>query len=177
MSNSIPIGYCQCGCGQKTIVNPFNDRKAGYVKGVPRKYVRGHQFRKIRYTVDDQTGCWHWQGRINEQGYGLTSINGKNKVPAHRFIYERHKGVVPNGLELDHLCRVRDCVNPDHLEPVTHLENSRRGANSKLTVQTADEIRALYSTGQYSQRTLATRYGITQTTIWQVVSNGKWCRC
>jgi hypothetical protein len=72
--------------------------------------------------------CWIWVGGHNSDGYGAFSLGGRGKNgPAHRFAYELLIGPVAVGLELDHLCRVPDCVNPAHLEPVTHAENTRRG--------------------------------------------------
>ena len=71
------------------------------------------------------TGCIEWIGILDWHGYGVINIGRKPKR-AHRFIYERIKGPIPIGLELDHLCRNKACVNPDHLEPVTHRENMLR---------------------------------------------------
>jgi hypothetical protein len=70
-------------------------------------------------------GCWIWLGNLREDGYGVIKRDGQTKG-VHRLMYERHVGPIPEGLEIDHLCRVRSCVNPEHLEPVTHLENMRR---------------------------------------------------
>ncbi|MGA5354024.1 HNH endonuclease signature motif containing protein [Streptomyces thermodiastaticus] len=70
--------------------------------------------------------CWIWQAATNRKGYGIFSVNGGSTL-AHRFSYELHVGPIPDGLELDHRCRVRACSNPAHLEPVTHAENVRRG--------------------------------------------------
>ncbi len=72
------------------------------------------------------TPCIEWTGTRNEKGYGRRSIGGK-MVGAHRVAYETAKGIIPDGLEIDHLCRNPGCVNPDHLEAVTHSENCLRG--------------------------------------------------
>jgi hypothetical protein len=74
---------------------------------------------------DDYIGCWNWTGSVNEKGYGRLSVNGKPRR-AHRLAYEHMIGEIPQGLELDHLCKNRRCVNPWHLEPVTHLVNVAR---------------------------------------------------
>lgn len=70
--------------------------------------------------------CWLWTGARQPNGYGRFKADGRTMM-AHRFAYERARGPVPIGLELDHVCRTRHCVNPDHLEPVTPRENIRRG--------------------------------------------------
>lgn len=75
----------------------------------------------------DSFGCWVFEGNRNTGGYGLVSGHrGVHPGPAHRIMYEHFSGPVPEGLELDHLCRNPSCVNPDHLEAVTHQENVRR---------------------------------------------------
>ena len=70
--------------------------------------------------------CWIWTGIPNAHGYGRIMYGGV-RYCAHRWIYMLLVGKVPDGLELDHLCRVKRCVSPLHLEAVTHLENIRRG--------------------------------------------------
>lgn len=70
--------------------------------------------------------CWVWTAGLHQSGYGRFYVGGK-RVKAHRFAYESEIGPVPEGLELDHLCRNLRCVRPDHLEAVTHQENVRRG--------------------------------------------------
>lgn len=79
------------------------------------------------------SGCIEWIGGTNGVGYGSfyagrASGDETGRVYAHRWSYEYHVGPIPEGLHLDHLCRNRACVNPDHLEPVTNRENLLRGA-------------------------------------------------
>lgn len=78
-------------------------------------------------------GCWIWQGSKNKGGYGLSFIfenNQSRTIFAHRLSYEVFIGVIPKGLVIDHLCRNRSCINPEHLEPVTVKINTNRGIGS-----------------------------------------------
>jgi hypothetical protein len=77
-----------------------------------------------KYSLPEpNTGCLIWLGKIDKYGYGSVWFNGKQQL-AHRVAYETAIGPIPD--QLDHLCRVRCCVNPDHLEPVSGSENMRR---------------------------------------------------
>jgi hypothetical protein len=69
----------------------------------------------------DPAGCWLFTGAVSSNGYGAIRNRG-----AHRWFYEHYVGPIPAGLQIDHLCRVKRCVNPAHLEPVTAQENVRR---------------------------------------------------
>jgi len=69
--------------------------------------------------------CWLWQGTTDRNGYGYVGVHGRT-IPVHRVVYEFFVGTVPDGLEIDHLCRRRNCINPFHLRPVTHEENMAR---------------------------------------------------
>jgi hypothetical protein len=71
-------------------------------------------------------GCWEWIGAISDVGYGKMGHVGKCAY-AHRLAYEHYVGPIPEGLVIDHLCRNRSCVNPDHMEPVSHRINLLRG--------------------------------------------------
>ena len=71
------------------------------------------------------SACWLWVGSRQSMGYGNLSFGGRHQL-AHRVAYQLGVGAIPDGLELDHLCRVLRCVNPAHLEPVTRQENLRR---------------------------------------------------
>lgn len=76
----------------------------------------------------DESGCWLWTAALHATGYGKFGVwKIRRTVGAHRYAYEHLIGPVPAGLQLDHLCRVRHCINPLHLEPVTHRENGLRG--------------------------------------------------
>lgn len=75
--------------------------------------------------VVDEAGCWIWQGAPGLNGYGRMSV-GDVLQYVHRLSYAQHVGPIPDGLTIDHLCRVRLCINPAHLEPVTREENTRR---------------------------------------------------
>ena len=76
--------------------------------------------------VTQQGDCWVWTGYITGDGYGWAGVNGKS-AHAHRLSYEQMVGEIPEGLQLDHLCRNRPCVNPYHVEPVTPRVNTMRG--------------------------------------------------
>ena len=82
-----------------------------------------------------ESGCWVWEGYITTKGYGELCRKrgpGHGTRRVHRIVYELLRGPIPAGLELDHLCRVRCCVNPDHLEIVTTRENTLRGKSPTI---------------------------------------------
>lgn len=85
--------------------------------------------RKI--SIDSVTGCWKWTGYIKSNGYGTVGIGTREqgKDHAHRFVYSRLVASIPEGLEIDHLCRNRSCVNPTHMRLVSHAENMRVARN------------------------------------------------
>jgi hypothetical protein len=84
--------------------------------------------RWLARTVEDENGCWLWRGAKFATGYGAIGYKGSTTV-AHRVIYRVMVSELPRSLDLDHLCRVRLCVNPYHLEPVTRSINLTRGAH------------------------------------------------
>jgi hypothetical protein len=79
--------------------------------------------------IEKTNNCWNWTGSVND-GYGQFWY--KKRVSAHRFSYELFKETIPQGLQLDHLCRNRKCVNPEHLEAVTTQINTVRGLTGKI---------------------------------------------
>ena len=92
---------------------------------------------EARVHPEPNSGCWLWRGCLDPAGYGALGGRRRGRTTmrhyAHRLAYEHFVGPIPEGLELDHLCRTRSCCNPAHLEPVTHAENMRRGALAQRT--------------------------------------------
>lgn len=123
---------------------------------------------KVRIEDD---GCWVWTANLNN-GYGNFSFGGKTRK-AYRFAYEALAGQVESGLSLDHLCRNRGCVNPNHLEPVTQRENVYRGAQAKLTMEKAREIRARIAGGE-TAAPLSREYGVSLQVIWEISEDRTW---
>lgn len=111
---------------QRTRRNQLRRATMGYMKIPVPAEIRFHNL------VDTSGDCWLWKGYIAPNGYGTFRVGSlkdgtRRKVYAHRFSYIVYHGIIPPGLELDHLCRVRHCVNPAHLEPVTRRTNMMRG--------------------------------------------------
>jgi hypothetical protein len=84
-------------------------------------------WRIIEKTIFDESGCWLYNGVTNHSGYGTigTRVNGNTKY-VHRWFYLKYVQDIPDCLELDHLCHIRNCWNPGHLDPVTQQENIYR---------------------------------------------------
>jgi hypothetical protein len=131
---------------------------------------------KPLYVIEDHgyvTPCWQWMRAKTPRGYGTISlrIDGTQMwMPAHRHYYELHKGPIPEGYQIDHLCRNHSCVNPEHLEAVTQAENMRRGANTRLTHLQVATIRA----SSASHGELAERFGVSADWIWKIRTGRAW---
>lgn len=103
--------------------------KPTHNKSLLRKIILNTSFNK-------DTGCIEWTGATNGHGYGrICGVDGKKFKPAHRYIYEKLYGELDKNLHIDHLCRNKKCVNPEHLEPVSLVENVMRGTS--FTAQNA----------------------------------------
>lgn len=107
---------------------------------------------------------------VLRNGYGMERSAAGPMRSAHRLAYERAKGAIPAGLQIDHLCRVRECVNPDHLEAVSQRENIRRGRGTKLT---AEDVRVIKRSSD-SPEALAKRFGVTVPHVKQIRKGKVW---
>ncbi len=87
---------------------------------------KGDYVSRFWEKVERTTSCWNWTGAKNVEGYGLAWFNSK-LCSAHRISFLLSGNTIPVGMNLDHLCRNRGCVNPEHLEPVTQRVNTLRG--------------------------------------------------
>jgi hypothetical protein len=174
MIEPIPCGECQCGCGGEAPIAKQSLTAKGWIRGEPKRFIPGHARKKrIRYSIEDrgyETPCWIWQLAIHhENGYGIETV-ARKKYHAHRRAYEQANGPIPDGLEIDHLCRVRACVNPDHLEAVTKATNVRRGLSTKLTEAGANLIRSAEGT----QESIAAQFGISQSQVGNIKRGASW---
>lgn len=170
---------CECGCGNPAPIAKRNHSTWGWVKGQPMRFLRGHgniggesRLDGPEYIVDPVTGCWVWQHYKDRKGYGVIKRKGKG-YRAHRHIYEQHRGKIPEGLQLDHLCRNTSCVNPDHLEPVTNAENTRRSSNAKLTKNQVAEIKKRICNGEKQTR-LAKEFSVSTACINFIATGRSW---
>jgi len=87
------------------------------------------QFMRLVVIDNHQSDCWGWRGCINNKGYSILHYHNRKQM-AHRISYQIFHGKILDDLDIDHLCRNPVCSNPDHLEPVTHQENTLRGDRS-----------------------------------------------
>lgn len=118
--------------------------------------MAGLSIDRLQEYVEVQGSCWTWIRSRSDRGYGVHSRNHRLRY-AHRTVYQLLIGPVPKGLELDHLCLNKACVNPDHLEPVTHRVNVLRAPTAKAAIyarRTAcnrghpfDDVNTLFSQG------------------------------
>lgn len=125
---------------------------------------------RIKDRIFKTDSCWFWVGTISRTGYGVISGDGKKGMPAHRAVYELFVANVPDSQQLDHLCRVRACVNPDHLEVVTRTENLRRGNSTKLSLP---EI-AIIRSSNLKQKVLAAMFEVHPSQISKIRNNKQW---
>lgn len=164
--------------------NPWVHAKAGNGRLIwtPQEMV----WRGVR--LDHATGCWEWQGLVDQKGYGLLST--KRRWPferrAHRHSYETFAGPIPAGLFVLHRCDNPRCCNPEHLFLGTNADNMRdrsdkqrqlRGETCPTRILTEDQVREIRrraATGKETHRTIAADYGVHRSTVTLVCSRRGW---
>ena len=126
----VRTGICACGCGKNT---PIATRSArGNVKGQPMKYVDQRHAQRKEYQIDPDTGCWLMESHRSD-GYSRIR-RGPRLFMGHVWFFEEYREKIPAGMTLDHLCRVRNCVNPGHMEIVSASENTLRMLESETDI-------------------------------------------
>jgi len=135
--------------------------------------------------VEKTDNCWIWTGPKSARGYGRAWLGGTQRSAAHRFSYELHRGPIPRGKGILHLCDTPSCVNPSHLSYGDHATNMREAAernlmprgtrhpNAKLDGQKVLEIRELYASGT-AQPELAERFGISRAHVGKITRHERW---
>ena len=160
-TNVIPLGFCQCACGEKTRLARADNKKLGHVKGQPQRFINGHNNKRLvplleRYCerVDKSGGrnaCWPWIGTLNfRTGYGVIMENSTLRF-AHRIAWELATGIQPPKgrkgsarLVVMHLCDNPRCCNPDHLALGTQAANLLDMRNKRRRVwQKKDQCLAI----------------------------------
>lgn len=195
-TDEIPYGYCHCGCGQKTKISISNDRRRGWVKGEPRRFISGHNGYlrplEVRFWENiDKRGphdCWEWKASKFKTGYGRVGIGqstGKTAL-AHRVAYEFTYGPIPNEMVICHKCDNPPCCNPSHLFLGSHADNvsdkvaknrhdhGMNHACAKLTDEQVVEARLRYATGNFFQRELAAEYCISRGVMGALLRRKTW---
>ncbi len=123
---------CECGCGNPAPLAQRTNARLGHFRGKALRFLPGHNSRNStnlsRYVEVDRgfrTPCHEWLGPLNRKGYGYVQVTGTRKN-AMRAAYERKHGQLPRDLHVDHLCRNKPCINPDHGEAVSASINNAR---------------------------------------------------
>ncbi len=148
---------CACGCGRQVTSHRF-------------RYVRGHNSVPRKGYTTNENGCWIWNGHIKASGY---PGNAYGNTQAHRAMFIKARGPIPNGMHLDHLCRTPSCVNPSHLEIVTPAENLRRAPTSRYSADLKRRVFDLRAEGQ-SQSAISRAVSLSRPMVSRIISGQRW---
>lgn len=155
--NTTKYRLCACGCGET--IGPLTPSRAHY------RHKSAHRFRTTPNIIGVPSGCWEW---IESTAYGYA------RDFSHRLSYQIFVGPLIEGLELDHLCKNTKCVNPEHLEQVSHRTNIRRRDFTKLNINDARFIRSAYAIKQWTNKSLAPWFGLDPSAISRIVTHDIW---
>jgi len=189
---NIPEGYCQCGCGQKTNISKYNNKKNGHVAGKPMFCIRGHMIHRVgktkpiveRFWAFVEKGsdaeCWNWKGAKKDSGYGVIGL-GNKLIRAPRLSYTMEYGEIPRGKFVCHHCDNPSCVNPKHLFLGTNQDNMNDMCNKErnsriLSIEKVRDIKQLLAEGGKSQVEIGIIYGVDNTTINKIAKGINWKR-
>lgn len=170
----VPSGYCRCGCGQKTSIAARNDRRRGHKKGEPVSVIPGHSRRvagphfRLAYA-GYTTPCCLWLHGKTSAGYAEISV-GKRTCLVHILVFESAIGKVPEDMELHHLCERRDCINPQHLVPLSHQAHARASSYAKLSEEDVRYIRL----SKERSSDLARRFRVSPQAICDIRKGRRW---
>ncbi len=172
----LSVGACKCGCGAPAPLAQRTNKRLGHTRGARLSYLPGHNSKHrtdlSRFVVTDagyQTPCWLWCGSLNRKGYARAQVNGEH-TGAHRALYESKHGPLQQSVQLDHLCKNRRCVRPDHMEPVSNAVNSRRTRRTRLSEERVAAIRA----SEKPQSEIAAEHGVARQTVSDVLRGDTW---
>ncbi len=173
-------GRCQCGCGELTTIAPKTYSRTGIKKGMPFRYVRGHNTSRKPCAsghIEEDRGfgspCWIWQGGIGGPGYGQLYIGGVSTY-AHRYYYEQRHGSIPTGRELHHLCEIKTCCNPSHLVTLTRKDHIRLSKHTKLSPWKVRAIRRAREEAGLTYQQLGNAFGVSGNQARNVVKGKSW---
>ena len=186
-------GFCQCGCGKRTNIQKYKDKRGSSEKGSYYKYVVGH---RKKYSDHDRffkfvkktESCWEWIGAKNERGYGVFTKNRTN-IKAHRFSWELVYGKINGGMFICHSCDNPSCVNPNHLfignqkdnmadckskgrMRIPHHKGTKNG-RAVLNESDVVEILALRKSGA-TYNYIAKKYSVHVNTVAKIVTRKTW---